>query len=88
MFPGILIVRKMKTNKPMKSNMSNWSKTIKNYVKSQTLKAIDQVNLKTKEQKLHFSNSLKIVENDIASLSSDIQKVYEAINGVLSHLIP
>lgn len=34
MFPGILIVRKMKTNKPMKSNMSNWSKTIKNYVKS------------------------------------------------------
>ena len=46
------------------------------------------MNSKTKEQKLHFSNSLKIVENDIASLSSDIQKVYEAINGVLSHLIP
>ena len=55
-FPSVLIVRKKKENKTKKNNMQNWTANIKNYVKSQTNVAIDFINLKTKEQKQHFTN--------------------------------
>lgn len=63
-FPSVLIVRKKKENKTQKNNMQNWTANIKSFVKSQTNVALDYINLKTKEQKQHFTNQVKGIENE------------------------
>ena len=52
---------------------------LKNYIKVQSAKCIDSISSKTKEQKQHFTNSIKILENDIHTINKDIEKIFTEV---------
>ena len=74
-FPSILIVRKKKETRAIYNNMQGWTNSLKTYMKAQTMKCTELINQRTKEQKQHMSNSIKLVENDMVNMSQDIMKV-------------
>lgn len=78
-FPAILIVRKRKETEQVKNNWQSYIVILKNFIKTQSIKCIDSINTKTKEQKQHFTNSIKILENDIHTINKDMEKIYEAV---------
>jgi len=52
---------------------------MKNYIKAQSQKQLELIAVKSSEQKLHFSTSIKIVENDIHNVNKDIDRIYSEI---------
>ena len=78
-FPPILIVRQKKETEKIKNNWQSYIVILKNYIKVQSAKCIDSISSKTKEQKQHFTNSIKILENDIHTINKDIEKIFTEV---------
>ena len=48
-FPSILIIRKKKLSTTTYNNMQGWTNALKNFMRVQTVKSNDLINVRTKE---------------------------------------
>ena len=78
-FPPILIIRQKKEAEKLKNNWQSYIMILKNFIKVQSNKCLDTITSKSKEQKQHFSNSIKILENDIHTINKDIEKIFNEV---------
>jgi hypothetical protein len=80
-FPDILVVRRKKENESSNSSWQSWMTRMKDHIKQQTSLCIDTISKKSKEQKQHFSNSIKKLENDVHSISQGLDQIYQEMMG-------
>ena len=81
-FPQVIIVRKLKENSQIKQSWSNYVTVIKNFIKIQNSKMTELFQSKSKDQKQHLTNSLKVFETDINNMYKEVDKIYAEVRKI------
>ena len=64
------------------NTMLGWTSSIKNFIKLQNVKCNNLIQNKNKEQKEHLTNSMKLVESDLANMSKEMETVITEIKNI------
>lgn len=71
-FPNILIVRKKKIDQSESNTVQNHLKNLKQIIKEQAMKNRKLIQFEAKEQKEHFTNQIRFMENEMGAISKDV----------------